>query len=110
MTLGIRSRVASRPFPAFGIRINLLDGNPSVFLVPSRPLSEPDPQVRRAIISWEEVRAWSRGGQPEAADPPARGWRRVDLDGVFAFALFLPILFGASFGGLTAAIFVGLTF
>lgn len=69
-------------------------------------MSEPEPKVRRAVISWQEVRAL--GGGPEAGGPPRGFWRRVDLDGVFAFSLFMPILFGAAFGALTAAIFVGL--
>jgi exopolysaccharide production protein ExoQ len=70
-------------------------------------LSEPEPQPRRAVISWQEMRG--RVSPDDASTPPVRGWRRIDVDGVFAFALFLPILFGPTMGPMGGAAFVGLT-
>jgi exopolysaccharide production protein ExoQ len=71
-------------------------------------LSEPEPQVRRAVISWSDVRSWARPAEPDASGPGKRGWRRIDVDGVFAFALFVPILFGGSLGQAEKPIFLTL--
>jgi exopolysaccharide production protein ExoQ len=72
-------------------------------------LSEPEPQFRRAVISWQEVRAWGRGGEAPPAEASARGWRRIDIDGVFAFALFIPVLFAGDLGQpLAGEVFGGL--
>jgi exopolysaccharide production protein ExoQ len=71
-------------------------------------LSEPDPQIRRAVISWNDVRAWAKAPQAGQAGPAKRGWRAIDVDGVFAFALFVPILFAGSLGQAGKPLFVTL--
>lgn len=71
-------------------------------------MSEPEPHVRRAVISWDDVRAWGKGADSPQLGPPKRSWRRIDLDGIFAFALFLPILFADRLDALSGAIFAGL--
>jgi exopolysaccharide production protein ExoQ len=71
-------------------------------------LSEPEPQVRRAVISWNDVRAWGKTPQGQEAGPPKRGWRAIDVDGVFAFALFLPLLFAGNLGQAGKPVFIGL--
>jgi exopolysaccharide production protein ExoQ len=71
-------------------------------------VSEPEPQVRRAVISWNDVRAWGKTPQGQQSGPPKRGWRAIDVDGVFAFALFLPILFSGSLHEFGKPLFVTL--
>ena len=88
----------------FGLRSKSQNSPPATAFV----LSEPEPQVRRAVISWNDVRAWAKTPQAEQAGPPKRGWRAIDIDGVFAFALFIPLLFAGNLGQAGKPVFIGL--